>query len=185
MSNDGKPNKIGFESASCFLSIQMTAEAVMNELSDQLQQIFKDEISKNGNGSKIMVADAANQVKEISKEITDELIRVTVGIDEDNLRGLALDLYVRVMVVLHGNGADRPIRTKPGQYTFKKHVTGPTKNTRSKKVVELPQFEWPFDVTGFILKNAMERIQVLLKDAIKMLQNMFDGSFFSGYVTVS
>ena len=155
----------------------------MNYVTDQLILIFKDEISKNGNGSKTMTASAVDAVQEISREVTREWIESEVGIDEEKLRAQSLDTYVRVMTVLHGNNANGGIHSKPGQLTFRKHVASHGISS-AKTVYDIPQFNWPADVSGYIVENAVGRIKTVFNEAISMIAQAVTSDFLESYVTV-
>lgn len=129
--SDFIPNKLGFDTAGCTNMINKIFDSCLDELSAKLVQIVMTEIWKNGNGSKVMRLDAAMQVKETKREITNEHILLEAGIDMDKLKGTKEDLFVRVSVVLHGNmNGDswtwrdaRVLYTKPGVETYGKNVT--------------------------------------------------------------
>ena len=180
-------NTIGFNGNACFAAVRKIADGVMDLLSGELQDIFKEQIAINGNGSSIMVESAVAQVKEVSREATDELIKLSVGIDEESLRSMSLELYVRVMVVLHGNQANGHIWTKPGQPTFKKHVVGPTVNRtgNAEDAYPIPQFDWPVDVSEYIVENSLKRIESVIREALDMIYDACNSAFFESFVTVS
>lgn len=174
--------RMSFDTATCFTSIQQIAMSEMNYLEEELIKIFKDEISRNGNGSGIMVQAAEDAVHEISREVTNEFIEYSVGIDEDQLRGMSIDTYVRVMTVIHGNNADGPLHSKPGQVTFRKHVLTHGIST-AKTIYNLPDgFNWPVDVAGHINRNAVKRIQLLFTEAISRISQAVTSDLLSSFV---
>ena len=179
-----KVNKFGFDSAACFAAIQQICDGYMTTCAEHLLRIMRRQIEDGGNGSWFMRHTALAQVKEILHEVTDEHIKIRGGIDEDELKGAAEEVYVRVMVVLHGNQANPgDWTTKPGEDTFGKHVVakGPSL-ARSKH--PLPESWRQFDVSGGIIDNTMKEVEKYFSDMISAIKGALNGSFYAQFVTV-
>ena len=175
-------NPIGFDSAGCMRAIRMMAEAYMNQTEDIMIEIMKRHVKEYGNGSKIMISDAASAVREILREVTNEYINIEVGVDESYARAMSEQFYVRTMVVLHGNQAEGPIHTKPGRSTWKKHVDYRSQNTYSRTVHPIPQFDWRVDVTQAVLKSTMQDIQQYFEDMLRYIGDACDAAFFARFL---
>ena len=180
MSMKFERNKLSFDSGACIESMKQTMSAYMNMLSDQFIEIMRKQIDINSLASKRMKSDAKSAVREVSREITNEFIEAKVGFDESYARGLAVDFYVRTMVVMFGNQAGGPITTKPGQSTWKKHVTNYSEST-AKTEYAIPQFDQP----GFankILENTIKQIEKYMKDMLRSMSQVFNGSFYGAFL---
>jgi len=187
MANDFIPNRLSFDVAGCMALIKNIYGLYLDDLSAKLVEIVQYEIMKNGNGSKIMRLSAASEVKETRREITDEMIILEAGIDLDALKG-SEPIFVRVSVVLHGNQAGGPLKSKPGQDTWTKHV-GYKRLSPAKTVFDLPdgfnqddvseQIET--EVSKQISENASKQIDKYAKtfaDNVRQALNAIDWSAF-------
>lgn len=179
--SDFIPNKLGFDTEGCMKAILLAADAYMKETSDTLILLFKQEIDRNGNGSRFMKADAKKAVHEILHEVADDCITIEAGFDEDLARSMSVDFYVRTMVVIYGNQGSGPIHSKPGMSTWKKNVVGYGPSTAKTKY-NLPQFN-QLDASKGIQKNVMKQIEKHFRDVVKKLASMFDGEFFGRFIT--
>ena len=121
--SDFIPNKIEFDTNAYMKEFSGYLDIALNRLSYSVQDIMKREIMTNGNGSKEMRATACAQVQELEREINNNAVTLVIGIDESKLGGFSDQVFVRTMVVLHGNVAYGPLMTKPGQMTWKKDVS--------------------------------------------------------------
>ena len=180
--SDFTPNKLGFDSAGCQRAIIMVCDALMKETSDILVLLFKKEIERNGNGSKDMRSDAKQVVHEILHEVAEDHITIEAGFDEDMARGMALDFYVRTMVVIYGNQANGPIWSKPGQSTWKKHVRGYGPST-AKTAYPLYRFN-QFDFHDKMVENVMKEINKYFDVLIAKIASTLTGDFFGQFITV-
>ena len=150
---------------------------------------------QNGNGSTIMRQDAVDLVKTIMREANYEKVIVESGIDQMALAGLANDMRVRVLVVLHGNTASGPIVTKPGQQTFGKNVTGPRLSPLTDKpgyrgpkprVNPLPFFEQTHDIGEQALENIEKQIQPIFDEACEwIIAEITSSGFWEQFITIS
>lgn len=176
-----KANKIGFNSAACFNAIKKYSDGLLTRLAEKLTEVMKKEIYTNGNGSpEHMKLPTIAQVCEILHEVTDEHIRIDVGIDPAMARSISEATYVKVCVVLFGNGE---IWTKPGQATWKKYVSakGPSGADYEYRIAD---FEQP-DVSQTMMENIKKQMDVYIKEYINVLNSWLDGNFFAQFVTVS
>lgn len=153
--------QLSFDSDACMDMIHRIIDVHLDELSYYVQAIVIREVFNNGNGSKGMRIDACAQVKETKREITDDHIKLEVGIDLEKLKSQE-DLFVRVSVVLHGNLASGPLVTKPGQDTWKKYVTHKSPST-AETVWELPDGFAQIDVVGDIIDGVSQNAEKELK----------------------
>lgn len=182
-----KVNKFGFNANACYAAMLQIADNAMTECAERMVDIMKRQIEMNGsaNGSQLMVMSAVDQVKIILHDIVDGKIGINVGIDEGALRGASEELFVRVMVVLHGNQAGGPLYTKPGQDTYKKHVTNKGPST-AKDVYALPAgFNKNTEIVPGVMYNTMNQILKYFNDMIDYLKGRFDSSFYKLFITVS
>lgn len=174
-------NKLGFDSRGCMNAIMRLADALMNETSDIMILLFQKEIDRNGNGSSFMKADAKNVVREILHEVVSDHITIDVGFDEAMARSMAIDFYVRTMVVVHGNQAGGSITSKPGQSTWRKNVVGYGPST-AKTVYDLSQFN-QFDASDGMLENVMKDMEKYFTVLLIRLNSMLDGAFYGQFIT--
>ena len=150
--------------------------------SDILVNLFKIEIDRNGNGADVMKNDAKKVVREIMREVAEDHITIEAGFDEDMARSMARDFYVRVMVVIHGNQAGGKLYSKPGMYTFKKHVIGYGPST-AKTRYKLPKGFNQVDVSKGIRNNVMKEIEKYFEVMMIKLCGSLTGEFFGRFIT--
>jgi len=120
--SDFIPNKLGFDTKAYMSEFYKCLDIALDRLSRNVIVLMKNEIMANGNGSGVMRKTAADQVKEISRTIKGTEVELVIGIDEDKLGGFNDQVFVRTMVVLHGNVTSGPLMTKPGSKTWTKNV---------------------------------------------------------------
>lgn len=155
-------------------------DVCLDELSVEFQEIIKDEIWVNGNGSNIMKEEAKRHVKEISRKNDGHTIELEVGVDESEFG--SEQAKIRTIVVLHGNLANGALFTKPGQATWTKHVGGKHMSNAIHEY-RLADFEQT-DVTGNLMKNSMKQIQKYVMDFLRAIDQTLDTIDFSDYLTV-
>lgn len=167
--SDYIPNQLGFDADGYMREVESAVNMALDRLSFSVQDLMKREIMANGNGSRIMRNTACEQVKEISREFDNGIVELVVGIDESSLGDFSRDVFVRTMVVLHGNVTDGPLMTKPGRMTWRKHVTdyhlSPTENEDGtpRKPYIMPDAMMQYEmVNGFgdqrhMLDNVLEK----------------------------
>ena len=120
--NDFIRNELSFDEKAFMNEFLTGLNLALDILSGIVQSFMKQEIMTNGNGSRVMRETASNQVKELSRKIDGYNIELEIGIDPSTLGGFNDQVYVRTMVVLHGNVAHGPLMTKPGEMTWVKDV---------------------------------------------------------------
>ena len=121
--SDFTANKLGFNSNAYMNEFNRYLDIALSRLSYSVQDVMKREIMTNGNGSKEMRETACAQVQELERKIDNNEVTLVIGIDESKLGGFSDQVFVRTMVVLHGNVAHGPLMTKPGRMTWKKDVS--------------------------------------------------------------
>ena len=175
-------NQLTFDSAGCHKAIMMMAEAYMNQTADQMIEIMRRWVDELGNGSSIMRDDAKAAVREILHEVTSEYLNYEIGVDEAMARGMSEQFFIRVMVVLHGNQTGGPIRTKPGQSTWKKDVNYRSKNKTSESSYDIPQFDWRFDVSKGVVEMTIKEIEKYFKDMLSNIEKICTADFFASFL---
>lgn len=181
-------NKIGYDVAGCNRAIEFIIKAKVDELSDRVIQLFREQIDMNGNGSSVMRADAKRAVREISRKMEEGILTLEIGVDEDFARSVSSQFYIRTMVAIHGNlmlGGGR-IYTKPGQDTWKKHVNYHSINRYSKNVYRLKQFEQKSKskkILNGVLSNVFKGSNKYIAGWLRNLDETFSGDFFGQFIT--
>lgn len=175
-------NKLGFNSRACMEAIKQIADAEISKASEIMLEIFAHYVTELGNGSGIMKMAALACIRETLHEVTDTYLKVKGGVDEDMAKAASEEVYVRVMVVLHGNMHSGPMQTKPGVATFPKHV-GARRMSPAKEVVPLPFFEQPADVAEQIKESAMRDMEKHIRAMLRNIAAATSGDFFAGFVT--
>ena len=152
-------NKIQLDTKGCQSEIKRFIDAKMTICAEHMMRIMRRQIEDNGNGSWFMRNTAIAQVKEILHEVTDDHISIYGGIDEAALKGA---VFVRTMVVLHGNQAGGKLMSKPGQDTYGKHVVAKGESGAVTKY-SLPESWNMYDVTSGIMANVYLEVQKYFK----------------------
>lgn len=180
--SDLKLNKIGFNWKSCMDSLIRVADSYMQETEDTLIRLFRYEIDKNGNGSSEMKSAAKKAIHEILHEVTDNKITIEAGFDPELAHSMATDFYVKAMVVFYGNMSEGHIHTKPGAYTWRKHVRDYHLST-AKSRYYIPQFSQR-DVSQHIQDNVMKQIEKYFKVMLIRLNEFTKDGFYEQFITV-
>lgn len=180
--SDFTPNKLGFNTNGCMNAIMKMADAYMNQTSDIMITLFKKEIDRNGNGSSDMKRDAKVVVREILHEVAEDHITIEAGFDEAMARSMAVDYYVRTMVVIYGNQAGGALTSKPGMSTFKKHVRGYGPSTAKTKYF-LPDGFNQVDASTGIRDNVMKDIEKYFEVMMIKINEALTGDFFGQFIT--
>lgn len=177
-----KPNKLYFDTAGAIKAIQKLVEDRLGEVADTMVVIIRKEIMNNGNGSTFMRQTAANAVeKELTKSTSTE-VEYEIGFN-DAVMGVD-ELFVRIMVVMHGNQAHGRLWTKPGSLTYKKHVTGPSESS-AQSTHPLPEgFNWTEDITQHVIDNADKEIKHLFDACINQINQEINGSLLAPFFHV-
>lgn len=175
--SDFIPNKLVLDMYGLTSEINEAIYICIDELSYKFQEIIIREIRENGNGSGIMKDEAVRHVKEISRKITNGVIELEVGVDENIGDEIA---RIRTVVVLHGNLNSGPLFTKPGQSTWRKHVAYRAKSN-AKSVYHLDNL-MQLDIAGKLLENSMKEIEKYIEVFLKNVQQAINLIDFSEYV---
>lgn len=164
--------------------IEICREA-LDQVAEQMGDMIKQEIERNGNGSKVMRDDAVNMVKTICKQSNYEKIIYESGISPEALAACAFDMKVRVLTVLTGNQHGGKLYSKPGQQTFKKHVRGPSQS-EAKEVYPLPEgFNQPFDITQNLIDNVERRIEHIWTYAQQwIIDEISSSAFWDQFISI-
>ena len=187
---DFKANNIGFDAARFRRDFLAMLNSATDTLSKKIIELMRNEIMLNGNGSEDMKKTAMQQVREISRKITDHEFELVVGIEEEGLGEFKDQTFTRTMVVLHGNNANGPLMTKPGKMTWRKHVIdyhlSPTENEDGtpRQPRTLPESWNQYDVVKPMLDNIMKQVDAPIKDFENDVEHRFDAMDLSIYVTV-
>ena len=194
--SDFVPNKLGFNTNAYMQEFYRYLDIALNRLSYSVQDIMKREIMANGNGSKVMRETACAQVKEIERKINGSEVTLTVGIDESKLGGFSDQVFVRTMVVLHGNVAWGPLMTKPGRMTWKKDVNYMSmsppvnKDGSPRKPKMMPDSFMQFEmVNGFgsarhMLDNIFgDQMNHIIDDFYNLLEQLTSNIDYSQFIT--
>lgn len=194
--SDFIPNKLGFDVNGFMREFEKYLNIALDRLSYSVQELMKHEIMSNGNGSKEMRETACAQVHELERRIDGSEVELSVGIDESKLGGFTDQVFVRTMVVLHGNVAWGPLMTKPGHMTWKKDVSYMSlsppvnKDGTPRKPKMMPSSFMQYEkVDGFgagrkMLDNLMDnRIKHVVKDFFDVLAQLTNNMDYSQFIT--
>ena len=158
--------------------IEEAIQIHLDELSISFQTLIRRQLIENGNGSRIMRDVAAGHVKEISRKFYDGMIELEVGVDENISDERA---RIRTLVVLYGNVTNGPLMTKPGQQTWRKHVSY-RGLSEAKTAHRIPHWEQT-DVSGKIMQNVMNDIDKLVGRFLRDITHALDTIDFSEFIT--
>ena len=172
-------NKLSLNVNGIMSEINESIAICVDELSYKFQEIIIRQIRKNGNGSGQMKDEAVRHVKEISRKITSQMIELEVGVDENISDERA---RIRTIVVLHGNLHNSPFVTKPGEQTWRKHVSYRARSN-AKSIYVLYNL-MQFDIAGRLLENSMNEIEKYAKVFLDHVQQAIDLIDFSEYMIV-
>ena len=177
--SDFIPNKLGFNVRGAMAAIEEAIMICLDELSVDFQEIIRKEIIKNGNGSGIMKDEAMRHVKEISRKIDSNVVELEVGVDEEIGDERA---RIRTVVVLHGNLNSGPLLTKPGQSTWRKHVS--YRATSNATTIYHLDNLMQLDIAGKLLENSMKQVERYAKGFLNSIAQAVQTIDFSEYITV-
>lgn len=177
-------NRLSLNTASFMDAFKRFCDKAMGECAERMIWLMQKEIMRIGNGDRVnMRPDAADQVKVVLHDVLDDYIEYDVGINEEELKGMAEELYVRVMVVIHGNMAEgAPLRTKPGQMTYKKFVTNKSKAPEWMSVYNLPIEFSQYDKTKYIVENTMKQMEKYIRDLFDQIDAYVTGEFIGSFI---
>lgn len=184
--NDFVANHLSFDTNACLLMLERIYNLYLDDLSHDLVAIVQREIFINGNGSTLMRMSAAAEVVETKREITRDEIRLEAGIDSATLKSQE-NVYVRVMVVLHGNQGSGPLTTKPGQLTWNKHVLVKRMSTAQSAYPmpdEFNQTDAEADIVAHIESNISQQTNKLLNAFVRNVQGTINMLDWSAWINV-
>lgn len=195
--SDFTPNKLGFDINAYMREFERYLNIALDRLSYSVQELMKREIMTNGNGSRVMRETASAQVHELERRFDGSEATLVVGIDESKLGGFSDQVFVRTMVVLHGNVTSGPLMTKPGKMTWKKDVSyrsmspSVNKDGSPRKPKMMPDSFMQFEkVDGFggsrhMLDNIMgDRLNHVISDFYNLLEQLLNNMDYSEFITV-
>lgn len=177
--NDFTPNRLSFDVYDAMSDITEIIEICLDELSVSFQEIIRRQIIKNGNGSGQMKDEALRHVKEISRKVTNRIVELEVGVDEDIGDERS---RIRTVVVLHGNLNSGPLFTKPGRQTWRKHVS--YKDTSTAKSVYHLDNLMQLDISGKLLQNSMDDVEKHCNKFLSDVTQAFSTIDLSDYIIV-
>ena len=137
----------------------------------------------NGTGRRKWREEASQAIKEISRQIAEDFVEITVGMD-DQLYSYSEDLFVRIMVAVEGNQANGSLKSKPGQQVYGEEING-KHLSRAKSEYLLPT---GFNQTGLpdgIVKNTIAQIKKNFEDALQSASLSLPDQVFYSNVLVS
>lgn len=194
--SDFIPNKLGFNTNAYIREFDRYLDIALNRLSFSVQDIMRREIMTNGNGSREMRETACAQVHELERKINNNEVTLVIGIDESKLGGFSDQVFVRTMVVLHGNVTHSPLMTKPGQMTWKKDVSymslsPPTnKDGSPRKPKMMPDGFMQFEkASGFGASRQMldnifgDQLNHVIDDFYNLLDQLISNIDYSQFIT--
>ena len=168
---------ITFDAVGAMNEINESISMMVDELSWHFQEIIIRQIYRNGNGSSLMKDEAVRHVKEISRKMEDGVLELEVGVDENFGDERA---KIRTLVVLYGNVTNGPMMTKPGQQTWRKHVSYRGESP-ARSAYRLPHFEQT-DVSGKLLENSMKEIEKHVNKFLNGITQLVKAIDFSIYL---
>lgn len=134
--SDFIPNKISFDVAGYKSEFNQCLNIALDKLSGNMHDVLCRVISQCSEAAGIMIKVTQDNVREISREITNDYVKIEVGIDENDFAGDE-QTRVRVMVTLHGN---HEVWARVGGVAWTKHVNEKRKNNVQTEY-RLPFFE--------------------------------------------
>ena len=167
---------VRFNSAACMAEIKKCIDIAFDILSDRMKYTLMRAIEQCSEAAMVMITEAQKNVKEISREITNDHATIEVGIDEGAIAG-GEQAYVRVMVTLHGNGE---VWARPGAVAWTKHVNSKRKN-HVQTEYRLPFFEQQ-DHSSLMMLAFEHDINKHIKDFFDRLMGMIDAIDFSQFL---
>ena len=167
------PYPIGYDSAGVMKEIDSIVNIKLDEFARTMIRVLGNAIYSAGNGSTRMKTDAVKQVKELSRSGGGGIYEMEVGIDEG---AISDDIArIRTIVVLHGNLHSGPLRTKPGEDTWDKHISSQSESGAAT-IYLLPGGMWQHERTDKILdaydKEIEKYVKVLAHDLEILLMSI-------------
>ena len=187
--NDLHMNHLSFDVDGFGAEFEKILNIALNNLSSRIAELFKEQINANSKASHPMRRAAIESVREISRKITKDLVELEVGVDEAYARGKGTEFFVKTMASIYGNLTlgNGKLYTKPGQQTWRKHVTDYHTNTFTQKRKRLKGFEQKgksSQIIKGVLSNVTKAENRYIKDFYDILYNYLSASLFDSFVQV-
>ena len=113
-------NTLSIDVDGLWKAIQKSCLDMINQVAERIIVMFGHYIYQNGDGRHMWRQHAASEFQRISEEVTDQLIKVELGMNPGLTDG---DPYAsQIMVALFGNHP--PITTKPGAEVWNGDMSG-------------------------------------------------------------
>lgn len=154
-------NTLSLDVAGLWNAIQKSCYEMINEVAEMLITMFGSAIQTAGAGKHEWRENAAKEFKKISEEMTDDLIKIELGLNPDLVDGAPY--AAQIMVALFGNHP--PIYTKPGSTVWNDDMSGLTESVAGS-IYGIPQFNWPDPHMDEILKNCFSLIKIHFKNNV-------------------
>ena len=167
---------IAFNEAGYLNEVKQCIDIAFDWLSDKMHDVLCRVISQCSQAANIMITVTQQQVKEISRTITDDYAEIEVGVDPASVAGDE-QTYVRVMVTLYGNGE---VWARPGAAAWTKHVNTKRQN-HVKTEYRLPFFEQA-DNSAKMMVSFDHDMNKHIKDFIDRLIGMLNAIDCSKYL---
>ena len=175
--SDWTKYNIGFDSAGYMSEVKRCIDIAFNILSGKMHDVLCTVISQCSEAADVMIIETQKNVREISREITDDHATLEVGVDEGNIAGGERG-YVRVMVTLHGNGE---VWARPGAQAWTKHVETKRQNNVQTEY-RLPFFEQS-DHSELMMKSFEYDMKKHINDFLDILMQMIRSIDISNFIT--
>ena len=159
-----KCNQLSIDVDGLWKHIQDQFLAALTNAEEKLIETLKIEILFSGAGKMKWREEAAESIKEVSRELTDDYIKFEAGQPKD-FDSYANDKSARIQVALWGNQEHGPIRSKPGGEVYGDEMDG-MHLSNALSNWDIPQFDQTADGEN-MLNNAIKITQTYFKDAIK------------------
>lgn len=168
-----------YDTAGLMAEIKDCINIAFDILSGKMHDVLCTVISQCSEAAGVMILEAQKNVREISREITNDHATIEVGIEEGAIGGGVRE-YIRVMVTLHGNG----------EVWARAHGTGWTKyvNSQHQNHVEtdyrLSFFEQS-DHSETMMKSFEHDMKRHTDDFMDRLTGMLNAIDYSKYLIIS
>ena len=170
-------NTISIDVAGLWKAIQQSMLSVLNNVAQDIITMFGHYAFQDGAGKHEWRQNAANEFQKISEELTDDIIKIEVGLNEGLVDGAPY--AAQIMVALFGNHP--PIYTKPGSTVWNDDMSGLTESV-AKSIYGIPQFNWGDPGADKWVENCFKLTKTLFDSGISSALQSIN---FADYVYVS
>lgn len=157
-------NHLFIDVAGLWNHIQKQFENALTDTEEKQIEAFGIEIIFAGAGKVNWREEAGKAIKEVSREITDDYIKLEAGLPKD-FNSYADDKSARIQVALWGNQEHGNIRSKPGEDVYGNEMDG-KHLSRALTSYDIPQFDQTADGLN-MLENAIKITRTYFAEAIK------------------